>query len=186
MRTRPALSPSRRVAPFCSRFASRLASLLVVLLTGPAPLPLHAQTVAAAAAPALATAAAPPALALSADDAALLQAFGQRDGLQRLATDFVSRVRADGRVGHFFSKTKPKNLADQLTDQFCQLLHGPCVYEGDAMRASHADHAIRRADFLALVEVLQAAMDAQGIPFAAQNRLLAQLAPMHRDIINTR
>lgn len=26
-------------------------------------------------------------------------------------------------------------------------------------------------------------MDAKGIPFAAQNRMLARLAPMHRDII---
>ena len=35
----------------------------------------------------------------------------------------------------------------------------------------------------ALVEVLQLSMDAQGIPFRAQNQLLAQLAPMHRDTI---
>jgi hemoglobin len=35
------------------------------------------------------------------------------------------------------------------------------------------------------VEVLQDTMDAQGIPFVAQNRLLAKLAPMHRQIINT-
>jgi hemoglobin len=27
-------------------------------------------------------------------------------------------------------------------------------------------------------------MDAQGIPFSAQNKLLARLAPMHRDIVN--
>ena len=37
----------------------------------------------------------------------------------------------------------------------------------------------------ALVEVLQDTMDAQGIPFRDQNRLLARLAPMHREIINT-
>jgi hemoglobin len=35
------------------------------------------------------------------------------------------------------------------------------------------------------VEVLQDTMDAQGIPFRDQNRLLARLAPMHREIINT-
>ena len=29
-------------------------------------------------------------------------------------------------------------------------------------------------------------MDQQGIPFTVQNRLLARLAPMHRDIVNTR
>jgi hemoglobin len=44
---------------------------------------------------------------------------------------------------------------------------------------------ITRGDFNALVEVLQDTMDAQGIEFREQNRLLARLAPMHRDIINT-
>jgi hemoglobin len=34
------------------------------------------------------------------------------------------------------------------------------------------------------VEVLQASMDAQHLPFATQNRLLARLAPMHREIVN--
>jgi hemoglobin len=43
---------------------------------------------------------------------------------------------------------------------------------------------INRASFNATVEVLQQAMDAQGVAFSAQNRLLAQLAPMHRDIVN--
>jgi len=43
---------------------------------------------------------------------------------------------------------------------------------------------IGRANLDALVEVLQQAMDAQVIPFNAQNKLLAQLAPMHRDIVN--
>jgi hemoglobin len=35
----------------------------------------------------------------------------------------------------------------------------------------------------ALVEVLQQAIYAQGVPFRAQNQLLAQLLPMHREII---
>ena len=47
----------------------------------------------------------------------------------------------------------------------------------------HAGLGIREADFNALVEDLQKAMDAQGVPFRAQNKLLAKLAPMHREII---
>jgi hemoglobin len=34
--------------------------------------------------------------------------------------------------------------------------------------------------------VLQRSMDAQGIGFTVQNRLLARLAPMHRDVVNVR
>jgi hemoglobin len=45
---------------------------------------------------------------------------------------------------------------------------------------------ITKGNFNALVEVLQTSMDAKKIPFSAQNRLLAQLAPMHRDIITVK
>ena len=43
-----------------------------------------------------------------------------------------------------------------------------------------------KGDFNALVEVLQQSMEARGIPFGAQNRLLARLAPMHREIVTPR
>lgn len=54
------------------------------------------------------------------------------------------------------------------------------------MKSAHADMDINKGHFNALVEVLQSAMDAQGIPFVQQNRLLALLAPMHRDVITIR
>ena len=117
------------------------------------------------------------------DSTALYRAFGEKAGISALVDDFVNRMMADPRIGHFFKNTKPANLKEQLTDQFCLLSGGPCKYQGDSMKASHADLQVRRADFNALVEVLQQSMDARNIPFAAQNRLLALLAPMHRDII---
>ena len=117
------------------------------------------------------------------DGDALYRALGEKPGITALADDFVERLLVDPRVGKMFVKTKPANLKEQLRDQFCQLSGGPCRYEGDTMKASHAELGIRKADFNALVEVLQAAMDARQIPFRDQNRLLALLAPMHRDII---
>ena len=117
------------------------------------------------------------------DSTALYRAFGEKAGINALADDFVNRMMADPRIGHFFKNTKPANLKEQLADQFCLLSGGPCKYQGDSMKAAHADLQVRRADFNALVEVLRQSMDARNIPFAAQNRLLALLAPMHRDII---
>ena len=117
------------------------------------------------------------------DSTALYRAFGEKAGITALADDFVNRMMADPRIGHFFKNTKPANLKEQLADQFCLLSGGPCKYQGDSMKAAHADLQVRRADFNALVEALQQSMDARNIPFAAQNRLLALLAPMHRDII---
>jgi truncated hemoglobin YjbI len=72
-----------------------------------------------------------------------------------------------------------------LVDQFCEVSGGPCKLQGPSMKQVHEGFEIDRKAFNALVEVLQQVMDAQGIPFSAQNRLLAKLAPMHRDIINT-
>lgn len=118
-----------------------------------------------------------------ADSAALYLAFGEKAGIAALMDDFVNRLRVDPRIGHFFKNIKPANLKEQLTDQLCLVSGGPCRYQGDTMKAAHADLQIQRADFNALVEVLQQSMDARGIAFTAQNRMLALLAPMHRDII---
>ena len=118
--------------------------------------------------------------------AGLYQALGEKPGIARLVDDFVNRVVRDPRIGNHFKDTKPAALKESLTDQFCQLSGGPCKYEGADMKSAHADMDINKGHFNALVEVLQSAMDAQGIPFAQQNRLLALLAPMHRDVITKR
>ena len=173
--------PARTTLPgHRSQLPAALAALAAATLCALAAPPLQAQPVApVSAAPGTSTAANPP----SADDLALLQAFGQRAGLGRLADDLVERLLVDARIGAFFKDTKPAHLKQQLADQFCAVMHGPCVYDGETMKIAHAELKITRRDFLALVELLQAAMDARQIPFAAQNRLLARLAPMHREII---
>lgn len=118
--------------------------------------------------------------------AGLYQALGEKPGITRLMDDFVNRLVVDPRIGGHFKDTKPAALKESLTDQICQLSGGPCKYEGADMKSAHADMDITKGHFNALVEVLQSAMDAQGIPFAQQNRLLALLAPMHRDVITIR
>ena len=114
---------------------------------------------------------------------ALFQQFGGRPGLTKLMDDFVERLVADPRTQPFFKNANKPHLKAQLTDQLCEVSGGPCKLKGPAMADVHANMAIQKGDFNALVEVLQQAMNAQGIPFGAQNRMLAQLAPMHRDII---
>jgi len=116
----------------------------------------------------------------------LYQALGEKPGIARLMDDFVNRVVKDPRIGGHFKDVKPQALKDSLTDQICQISGGPCKYEGADMKSAHADMDINKGHFNALVEVLQSAMDAQGIPFVQQNRLLALLAPMHRDVITIR
>jgi hemoglobin len=114
----------------------------------------------------------------------LFDALGGKPGIALLMDDFVPRLAADPKIGAFFKDTNLRELKKQLTDQFCAVSGGGCVYEGDDMKRAHANMKVAKADFNRLVEILQVSMDARAIPFADQNRLLARLAPMHRDIVN--
>ena len=120
---------------------------------------------------------------MAAKDDQLYKAFGEKPGLVALMDDFMARLLADPRTGPHFQPADQKHVKAQLVDQFCDLSGGPCKYKGADMQSSHSNLDIKKSDFHALVEVLQQAMDAKGIPFNRQNQMLALLAPMHRDII---
>ena len=119
----------------------------------------------------------------AADDT-LFRALGSQPGIAAIVDDFVPRLVADPRMSEFFKKANQAHLKQMLSEQFCVVSGGPCVYTGLPMKTAHQDMDISKGDFNALVEVLQASMDAQHVPFATQNQLLARLAPMHRDIVN--
>jgi hemoglobin len=118
-------------------------------------------------------------------DDALYQQLGAQPGLVKLMDDFMLRLLADPRMNPFFKDVDQAHVKAQLVAQFCQVSGGPCRLKGPDMKTAHSGMDINKNNFNALVEVLQQSMDAQGIPFTVQNRLLAKLAPMHRDIVNT-
>jgi hemoglobin len=119
------------------------------------------------------------------DNDVLYKTFGEKPGLVALMDDFMVRLMTDPRTRPFFEPANRDHVKKELVEQFCQVTGGPCVYKGVDMKNAHAELEIRKSHFNALIEVLQQSMDARGIPFRAQNQLLAQLAPMHRDIITT-
>jgi hemoglobin len=129
------------------------------------------------------TLAAQPAVAPKSD--ALYQQLGGQSGLVKLMDDLMVRLLADKRMGPFFKDSNKSHVKAQLVLQICELSGGPCKREGPDMKVAHANMDITPSHFNALVEVLQHSMDAQGIAFGTQNRLLALLAPMHREIVNT-
>ena len=118
-----------------------------------------------------------------ATDDHLFKAFGGHDGLVRITDDLFVFVLADTRINGFFEPKKIPHIKAMLVEQFCQVLNGGCTYTGKDMTTSHAKLSIREGDFNALVEDLQKAMDKNHVPFAAQNQLLAALAPQHRAIV---
>ena len=111
------------------------------------------------------------------------QAFHGTTGVRRIVDSLVARNQVDPRIADIFKSQDLVRLRRTLFEQFCFLLGGGCTYSGRDMRAAHKDLGLQQADMAALVENLQAAMAQERVPFVAQNRLLAKLAPMHREVV---
>src|SRR5277367_4826451 len=103
-----------------------------------------------------------------ADDDSLYQAFGTRDGLVKIVDDATDRWVADERIKDTFDNINLVRFKNLLVDQLCELTGGPCVYKGRDMYKSHKGLHLNVAEFNALVEGLQVAMDKYGIPFRTQ------------------
>lgn len=116
-------------------------------------------------------------------DPSVFQAFGEKAGLVKIMDDFMVNLLNDPRTKSSFENADQKRIKEQLVEQFCDILQGPCNYKGAKMKPIHSNLGVNREQFNALVEQLQFAMDKNDVPFPAQNKLLAVLAPMHRDII---
>ncbi|GIX10245.1 group 1 truncated hemoglobin [Elioraea sp.] len=132
----------------------------------------------AALALALLCSAAPPAHA-----ATLFERLGGMAGITRIVDRMVELGLADPRIAEAFDNTNIDRLKGLIARQFCTLTGGPCAPRRRSMYAAHAHLGLTTFHFNALVEDLQQAMDEEGIPFHTQNRLLAILAPMHREIV---
>lgn len=117
------------------------------------------------------------------DDQRLFADFGGQAGLEAIMDDFMDNLLADERTEPFFRGVDQVRVKAMLVEQFCTILNGPCTYSGRSMAEAHRGMGVTEGDFYALVENLQRAMSDHGVPFRAQNRLLAALAPQHRDII---
>jgi hemoglobin len=113
----------------------------------------------------------------------LYKQLGAQQGVTNIVDAMLKIVLADDRIKDGFKDTNMTRLRRTLIEQFCVVSGGPCTYSGDPMKEVHQGLGINSAGFNALVEDLQSAMDMNGVPSRYQNRLLAKLAPMHRDIV---
>lgn len=112
-------------------------------------------------------------------------AFGGKAGLVKIMDDFMIGLVNDPRTKPFFDNEKQAFIKAMLVEQMCELMNGGCKYSGRDMSAAHANMKVNRAAFNALVEQFQFAMDKHDVPFTAQNKLLAKLGPMYREIETT-
>ena len=109
--------------------------------------------------------------------------MGGQAGIDKIVDASVDNYLADDRIKAIFDESNIDRLRAEFKVQFCQVAGGPCQYGGHDMTIAHKGLHLKNADFNAVVEDLQDAMDKVGLPFATQNRFLARLAPMQRQVV---
>ena len=122
-------------------------------------------------------------MAMEAGSDAVYQDFGGKTGMNKVVDDFLVVWQADPRISKRLADADVERLGTLLKAQFAQLTGGPAAYSGRDMKAAHEGMGLRNADFNALAEDLQISMDKNGVPNRAQNKLLAKLAPMEKQIV---
>lgn len=115
----------------------------------------------------------------------LFASLGGEPGIARIIGGMLDGAVADPRIASSFDNINLERLRHRIAEHVCAVADGPCVYRGPSMRGAHAGLGLRDRHFNALVEQLQHAMDREGVPFRTQNRLLARLAPLKREVVET-
>lgn len=116
-------------------------------------------------------------------ESSLYVRLGGEPGVATVVSDLVEIMRTDPVSGHIFRKVNHKRLKTKIAEQICTLTGGPCAFDGDDMKTTHAGIPITETDFHRLVEHLVAILDQQGVGIREKNELLAILAPLKRDVV---
>jgi len=116
-------------------------------------------------------------------DDTLYARLGERPGIERIVDNVAVLWLDDARIKQEFDNINMNHLKARLVDQLCQVADGPCRYKGRSMAASHKGLKLSQPKFNAVAEDLQTAMGQAGVSYWTQNRLIARLAPMQRDIV---
>lgn len=118
-----------------------------------------------------------------ANASSLFEDLGEKPGIERLVTRVMPIWNADPRVGPTFADTNLTRFKRILVEQICNLSGGDCKYNGRSMAEAHKGLHLANVQFNALAEDLQDAMEQEHYAYSVQNRLLALLAPMQRDVV---
>jgi hemoglobin len=122
--------------------------------------------------------------AATAASATLYDDLGGKPGVTAIIGDSVDAAVADPRTADKFSNINVPRLKQRIAEFVCEVTDGPCHFHGVSMKGAHAQLELHDRHFNAVVEDLQKGMEKAGVPFRTQNRLLAVLAPLHRDIVS--
>ncbi len=119
---------------------------------------------------------------VQAEDKQLYNDLGGADTIDAITTELLDRILVNEKIAFLFEETNRQDLHDKIVNQICMETGGPCEYEGLDMIEAHSGMDIKYSEFDVFVSDFIAAMEAAGVSYRLQNRVLAIFAPMREDI----
>lgn len=119
----------------------------------------------------------------TAPSTSLYEDLGGAEGVDAIVYGLIVRIADDERVVERFRHVDIDRFKTGLETYICSVSGGPCEYTGESMQVVHAGHQYTDREFNAIVALLIESMEEQELPVAAQNRLLARLAPDYGNIV---
>ncbi|MFW1676531.1 group I truncated hemoglobin [Pontibacter sp. JAM-7] len=113
----------------------------------------------------------------------LYQQLGGEQGVASLVDNFIAEIAYDDTLFPYFAESDVDRFRSKFIEHMCEVADGPCHYTGDSMFDIHVNMGVTESVFNHTVDVLISAMNKTGIAHRVQNRLLARLAPMRKQII---
>jgi len=114
---------------------------------------------------------------------AFYKALGGTEGITKVVDAFFRRLNNDARINTLFRNVDHDDLRRLVIEQLCEATGGPCKYTGRSMEEAHSGLNLKNADFDAFVEDLKGGMSDCKVPYADQQKLIAMLAPMRKDVV---
>lgn len=116
----------------------------------------------------------------------LYQRLGGYDAVAAVASDLLSRLQTDARLGRFWQHRGDDGIQREkqlLIDYLCAGAGGPLYYTGRDMKLSHRGMKITEVDWSAFLGHLNATLDAYKVPKAERDEVVAFVQSTKADIV---
>jgi hemoglobin len=113
----------------------------------------------------------------------LYQEIGGDKTLNNVFGLAVSRIYKDPVLAPHFKGVPKKYLRKKLVLQTCELIGGPCVYDGKSMHEVHKEQVVTDTQFYRVVEHVQSAMRDIGLTYQQENKILQKLVQLKSSIV---
>ena len=116
----------------------------------------------------------------------LYERLGGYDAIAAVTKDLMVRIKADSQLGRYYQHRGDDGIQREeqlLVDFLCSSAGGPMYYTGRDMKTLHIGMKLNESDWSALIEHVNATLEAFQVPQAEHDDVIAFIESTKTDIV---